>query len=40
MGEHQIRYYGFYSNKQRGIRNKKAEKGELPQNHKMKKNAL
>jgi len=36
-GEHQLRYYGYYSNKQRGIRNKKAEKGELPQSLKIKK---
>ncbi len=36
-GEHQIRYYGFYSNKQRGMRNKKAEKGELPEEQKIKK---
>ena len=36
-GEHLIRKYGFYSNKQRGVRNKKAEKGELPKDQKMKK---
>ncbi len=36
-GEHQLRYYGFYSNKQRGMRNKKTEKGELPENQKIKK---
>jgi hypothetical protein len=30
-GEDQIRHYGWYSNKQWGIRNKEAEKGELPQ---------
>jgi hypothetical protein len=36
-GEHPIRYYGWYSNKQRGKRNKEAEKGELPQNLKLKK---
>jgi len=36
-GEHQMRYYGWYSNKQRGLRSKKAEKGEFPQNQKIKK---
>jgi hypothetical protein len=36
-GEHQIRYYGWYSNKQRGMRNKEAEKGELSQNLQIKK---
>ena len=24
-GEHQLRYYGYYSNKQRGVRNRKIE---------------
>ena len=36
-GEHLIRKYGWYSNKQRGVRNKKAEKGELPKDLKIKK---
>jgi hypothetical protein len=36
-GEHLIRMYGFYSNKQRGVRNKKAEKGELSKEQKIKK---
>ena len=36
-GEHLIRKYGFYSNKHRGVRNKKALKGELPKEQKIKK---
>ena len=36
-GEHQLRYYGYYSNKQRGVRNRKAENGELPKEQKIKK---
>ncbi len=36
-GEHQMRYYGWYSNKQRGVRSKKAEIGELPQSQLIKK---
>jgi hypothetical protein len=32
-----MQYYGWYSNKQRGLRNKKAEKGELPQSKVIKK---
>ena len=36
-GEHIIRKYGWYSNKQRGVRNKKAEQGELPKDQKIEK---
>jgi hypothetical protein len=36
-GEHQVRYYGWYSNKQRGVRSKKAEVGEMPQSSIIKK---
>lgn len=36
-GEHQVRYYGWYSNKQRGVRSKKAEAGEMPQSSIIKK---
>jgi hypothetical protein len=39
-GEHLIRKYGFYSNKHRGVRNKKALKGELPKEQKIKKKML
>ena len=36
-GEHQLRYYGWYSNKQRGERNKKAINGDLPETQIIKK---
>jgi hypothetical protein len=36
-GEHLIRYYGWYSNKMRGMRNKKAEEGKLPKSQLLKK---
>ncbi len=36
-GEHLMRYYGWYSNKMRGMRSKKAEEGKLPESQKIKK---
>ena len=36
-GEHQVRYYGWYSNKQRGVRSKKAEVGKMSQSSVIKK---